>query len=121
MIKEEFVQKTLELYFTDMGYECTHEKQGIDLIATHSEKGVWKIEAKGETTSPRVDFCTCVGQLIGRIDDPSYKYGIALPETQQYIRQVKYLTLYVRERLNIHILFVSENEDIRIIPPNHVL
>lgn len=121
MIREVFVQESLESYFTKLGYRCKHEKHGVDLYAERDGSKTWIIEAKGETpdnSNTRVDFCTCVGQLAGRIKDSGCNYGIAVPKTKPYINQARQLSLYFRKQLNIHILIVSESGDIEIITPD---
>lgn len=53
------------------------------------------MEAKGETSNVRVDFCTCVGQLMGRIKEPGCNYGIAVPRIKSYINQARQLSSYL--------------------------
>ena len=118
LMREDEVQEVLEEYFTNQGYRCVHEKQGVDLIATHRVKETWVIEAKGDTSSIRVDFCTCAGQLLGRIKEPGCNYGIAVPHTKQYINQARQLSNYVRRQLNIYIIYVNEAKEVQIEAPD---
>lgn len=120
-MNELFVQAAIEKYFIAKGYECKHEKRGIDLIAKKSDEDTWIIEAKGETSNPRVDFCTCIGQLLCNIDESNNKYGIAVPRTYQYCNQVKHLSSYVRKQLNLYILYINEDGDVEIIAPSETL
>jgi 4-hydroxyphenylpyruvate dioxygenase-like putative hemolysin len=121
MLKESFVQESLENYFIKMGYECKHEKRGIDLIVTKNGVVKWIIEAKGETSDTRTDFCTCVGQLLGKINDPIKSYGLAIPKTEKHIYQAKQLSKYVRKQLNIFILLVDESGCVEIIEPKDII
>ncbi|WOO34910.1 hypothetical protein R2R35_13995 [Anaerocolumna sp. AGMB13020] len=117
MFNESFVQESLENYFTNKGYECKHEQRGIDLIVTKDGVITWIIEAKGETADTRTDFCTCVGQLLGRINEPNKNYGLAIPKTEKHIYQAKQLSKFVRGQLNIFIFLIDESGSVEIIEP----
>lgn len=122
MIRESDVQQAIEVYFTKAGFTCKHEKLGVDLIVSRSGNIEWIIEAKGETSSPneRTDFCTCIGQLVCSIKDSDKKYGIAVPNTKKYIRQVNYLSTYIRQLLNLYILLVDVDGKVEIFEPSSI-
>lgn len=50
MIKEDFVQHSLEIYFTKCGFKCIHEIHGVDLYAERPGEdktlGLWKQREK---------------------------------------------------------------------------
>ncbi len=112
---EAFVQKAIEQYFTANGYEIDGAGQ-IDLKAWKNKED-WVIEAKGITKAIRVDFNTCMGQLIGHIDNENTKYAIALPRTEEYIYQCKNLPDFIRRRLGLHIIFVDGSGKVNITYP----
>lgn len=68
---EVFVQQAIEHHFVALGFRP--EPAGfIDYVCVHPQTGErWVVEAKGKTTSVGLDFRTCLGQVVQRMDDPT--------------------------------------------------
>ena len=81
-------------------------------------KSKWIIEAKGKTAAVGLDFRTGLGQLVQRMKEQDSNYAIAVPETAQFIKQCSVISKWVRVSLNIHIIFVDMQGNIRIVYPN---
>lgn len=116
---EGFVQQAIERYFEQAGYVLdvsTH----VDLLCTHASSGdAWHIEAKGMTTAIGLDFRTCLGQLLQRMNQLNVRHGLALPDLPQYRTQTDQVSPWVRERLGLHWLFVASDGTVTIAcPPN---
>jgi hypothetical protein len=114
---EGFVQLAIERYFLDLGFTLdtgTH----IDLLCTRPRTNeTWHIEAKGETAQIGLDFRTCLGQLLQRMDAERACYGIAVPDLPAYRRQTAQLSGWVVEKLGLHWLFVSHDGTVEVIAP----
>lgn len=114
---EGFVQNTIESYFKKQG--CSILEEGYaDLVCICNRSDKWIIEAKGETAAVGLDFRTGIGQLIQRMDEKGVIYGIAVPETPQFIMQSSLIPQWVRNALNIHLIFVNAEGKVRIICPS---
>ena len=83
---EGFVQRAIEAYFTNLGFEL--ERSGYsDLVCKREDTGeCWVVEAKGLTTEVGLDFRTGLGQLIQRMTDDHCNYGLAVPQIDEFIR-----------------------------------
>lgn len=115
---EGFVQAALERHFEDAGYRLDTSTH-VDLLCTHPATGdAWHIEAKGKTTAIGLDFRTCLGQLLQRMNQQHVRHGIAVPDMPQYRAQTDQVSAWVVERLELHWLFVAENGTIDILHPN---
>jgi len=115
---EGFIQKSIENYFSKLGYDKLNEKY-VDYVALHPiSKERWVIEAKGESKAIGTDFNTCIGQIIKRMDLRDAKYAIAIPETNQYLIQIKSIKPWVRNVLQLHWILVNSDGDVKIIAPN---
>ena len=112
---ESFIQRSIETYFEDKGFE-TNTKTVIDLIAKRGNE-CWIVEAKGMTSSVGVDFNTCLGQIIKRMNTSDATYAIAIPKHEKYKKQCIQLSPYVRKLLGLHILLVDMYGDITEILP----
>jgi hypothetical protein len=119
--REAFVQQAIEKHFESIGYRLCEATQA-DLICAHPQtKERWIVEAKGETTAIGLDFNTGLGQLLGRMDDPSAKYAMALPKTKKFIAQCDKISTRVRDALNLHWILVDSRGAINIVGPNDEL
>lgn len=114
---EGFVQAAIERHFEEAGYmldTSTH----VDLLCTHLASGdTWHIEAKGKTKAIGLDFRTCLGQLLQRMNQQHVKHAIALPDMPQYRAQTAQVSPWVVDRLGLHWLFVSEAGTVNITFP----
>ncbi len=115
---EGFVQKAIESYFQSKG--CTKlEETYTDLVCFCADsKEKWAIEAKGKTTEIGSDFRTGLGQLVQRMKEQETNYAIAVPEIDQFVSQCILIPLWVRVALNLHIIFVDDRGNIKIVSPN---
>lgn len=114
---EGFIQKVIEEYFESQGFKILNEKY-TDLVCIHSVTGAkWSIEAKGETKAIGLDFRTCLGQLLQRMSTAEVYYGIAMPDTPAYLQQTSQVQSWVRETLNLHWLYVSEDGNVTVVRP----
>ena len=114
---EGFVQAAIERHFRVCGFDVDTSGH-VDLLCSHPD-GVerWHIEAKGKTSQPGLDFQTCLGQLLQRMRDSDTHYGIALPDTPLYVRQVATVSTWVVNALHIHWLLVSRDGAVRMTNP----
>lgn len=115
---EGFVQNAIEDYFKDRGYSTLREGNADLVCICENNKSKWIIEAKGETTAVGLDFRTGLGQLVQRMNEQDANYAIAVPETAQFIKQCSVISKWVRVSINIHIIFVDIQGNIRIVYPN---
>ncbi len=114
---EFFIQKAIEQYFERFGYikQKVAYSDYVGINPSTNEK--WVVEAKGETAAIGLDFRTCLGQVVQRIEESSTNYGVAVPYLKTYINQCNQVKSWVREVLNLHWIFVKEDGSIVIIKP----
>lgn len=120
---EGFVQKTVEAYFINKGFNKVKNSDGADFECIDSKGNGWLIEAKGDTGSNvGTDFKTGLGQIIQKMKDEEatkkYRYGIAVPKIKSFIKQVKMIKKWTRTAINLHILLININAEIEIIDPS---
>jgi hypothetical protein len=118
---EAFVQQAIERHFVTLGFKP--EPAGyIDYVCVYPETGErWVIEAKGKTLDIGLDFRTCLGQVVQRMDDPSdgsTRYAVAMPDLPQYQAQCQQVKTAVRMLLNLHWLFVDEDGTVQTVTPD---
>ena len=112
------MQRAIEVHFQEAGYTLVTSGQ-VDLLCTHPVTGeAWHIEAKGQTTQPGLDFRTCLGQLVQRMDSETSTYGIAIPDIEAFRVQVAKLSSWVVAALGIHWLFVHQDGTVHIVGPS---
>lgn len=90
-----------------------HER-GIDIEATRDGER-WVIEAKGSgSLQPmRVNyFISMLGETLQRMDDPSARYSIALPDMTQYRGLWDRLPRLAKSRTTISILLVEDDSTV---------
>lgn len=114
---EGFVQQALEQYFASLGF-AAYVEGDADFACTHSDTGErWLIEAKGVTSSIGVDFNTGLGQILKRMTNESTNYGIAVPDTPQFVYQCRLIHSWVRKALHLHWLLIAADGSVRQINP----
>lgn len=115
--REGFVQWAIERHFQELGYQVKPHSHA-DLYCVHPMTGeMWLIEAKGLTSDVGLDFRTGLGQLIQLIEKAETKYGIAVPNIPQFIKQCRLVSTMVRNQLNLHWLLVAEDGMVSVVPP----
>ena len=118
---ESFIQEKLELFFVEQGYDLLAHKHA-DLKCRHEKtQTTWLIEAKGSTSQIGLDFRTCLGQIIQRMEDVDLVYGIAMPNIPQFVNQCRNVPKRVRELLKLHWLLVNEDGSVNIISPTELI
>jgi hypothetical protein len=118
LLIEDEIKGAVRHYLASDGYEVRvawGRQRGIDIEATRSEPpDRLVIEAKGEATlqPQQVNyFLGALGELIQRMDDPSARYGLALPDNRQYRGLVQRLPALVWKRLSLFVFFVRRRPD----------
>lgn len=119
--REAFVQQAIAAHFTALGFQT--ETGGYSDLVCHSvERGErWVIEAKGQTGAVGLDFRTGLGQVLQAMGDPSYLYGVAVPNTPQFIAQCRKVSEWVRSALRLHWLLVESDGSVTVIKPEESL
>ena len=119
--REAFVQAALERHFDKRGF-VFDDAGTADLRCQNPQTGEkWIVEAKGETSDIGLDFRTGLGQLLRQIEDGNTFHAMAVPDTEKFLRQCRQLSPYVRETLNLHLLLVDRDMNIRVIGPREEL
>lgn len=118
---EGFIQKTIELYFLKLGYKQINEKFSDFVCVNPNTNEKWVIEAKGLTKEIGLDFRTCLGQLVQRINSRNTKYVMAFPNLDKYIKQCRIVKQWVRKELQIYWLLVDECGRVKIFSPDDEL
>ncbi len=93
LFREALVAAHLAAHLRAEGYEVSEQAQvhngTADLVATRGGE-TWLIEAKGEDkggyTSAEMNLQMGFGQLLSRMAEPSWLYGLALPDTPDFRR-----------------------------------
>jgi hypothetical protein len=93
LFDEALVVTHLAAYLRAEGYEVSEQAQvhngTADLLATRGGE-TWLIEVKGEDTggytSAEMALQMGFGQLLSRMAEPSWLYGLALPDTPDFRR-----------------------------------
>lgn len=114
---EGFVQAAVERHFRELGFDVDANGQ-IDLLCVNPSNGErWQIEAKGKTSQPGLDFRTCLGQLVQRIQDRDVNHAIAVPDIASYTTQIALVAPWVAQSLRLHWLLVAPDASVRVVEP----
>ncbi len=115
---EGFVQASIEAHFSGLGF--VPMKSGhADFACIHPDSGeCWRIEAKGATKAVGLDFRTGLGQILQGMTDDSIKYAMAVPDTDQFLRQAALVGEWVRKRLGLHFLIINAHGNVRTVDPS---
>jgi hypothetical protein len=88
---------------------------GIDILAV-SERRKWIIKIKYPTfpqPNPVNTFVSVLGEILQRMEDPTDKFSIAVPDTPPFSRLWKRLPPLAKERTGITALFVNPAGQVR--------
>ena len=119
---EKFIQNAIEDYAASQGWTKLTISGHTDLVCEDPATGRhWRIEAKGETEAPSTDFHTALGQLLHRAERQDDNYALAIPDGPKLLRLCGELPPWVRERLNLHIMVVTEDGGTRVCGPSEPL
>ena len=116
LLSEDEVKAAVHDHLEAAGYRVTvmwGRQRGVDIEAI-GPQGRLLIEAKGEVAlqPQQVNyFVGALGELVQRMDDPSARYGLALPDNKQYRGLVGRLRTYAREHLGLIVFFVRRDRE----------
>lgn len=118
---EGFVQAAIINHFRDQNYTIREEGFADLVCVCETRRCKWIIEAKGVTAAIGLDFRTGLGQLIQGMKEEGVNYAIAVPRTEQFLKQCSRVATWVRMALNLHFLFVDEHGNVRVVHPHEGL
>ena len=111
---ESFIQEKIEEYFLSKDFELL-DPGYADLKCSHKDsKEIWLVEAKGKTAQMGLDFRTCLGQILQRMENPEWVYAIALPDLPQYLNQCHQVPDWVRRLIKLNWILVSEDGSVTV-------
>lgn len=111
-LSEDDVKRHVAAWLNGLGWKGTVAwgcSPGLDIRAERGGER-WLIEAKGSGSPPamRVDyFLAILGEILQRMDDPSARYSIALPNHRQFRGLWVRLPHLAKNRLGVTALFVA--------------
>jgi hypothetical protein len=82
----------------------------VDVVADHDEHGLHLVEVEGHSRRQKeLGLYSCLGQLllIMRGWSPRLSYGLAVPDTRQWWKQLRKIPPVVTARLNLHLYSVG--------------
>lgn len=88
--------------------------RGIDIDARRNNIR-WIIEVKGAGSRPQMRvnyFLAMLGEVLQRMDDPTAKYSIALPDMEQFRRLWQRLPTLAKERTQVTALFIDREGNV---------
>lgn len=109
---EDNIKRHIETWLITNGWSAQiawGRTRGIDIVAQKTQLR-WLFEVKGIGSLPamRVNYFLCMlGELLQRMDDPTAKYSIALPDLAQFRNLWKRLPQLAKQRTNITAIFVT--------------
>jgi hypothetical protein len=123
-LSEEHVKSCVKQWLTNCQYKIASGKPRrsslgkIDIRAHRQRDGrQWFIEAKGNTKSIRTDFLTGLGQILVHLGEnptnPATNFGFAVPDTEQWDRLVQQVPSWLRKKLRIKFLLVSNSGTVK--------
>jgi hypothetical protein len=88
------------------------KSRGTDILALRGDNR-WLIEAKGGGSLQPVNyFLMILGEVLQRMENPTARYSIALPDMRQFRGLWARLPSLAKKRLGITALFVDKNGDV---------
>jgi hypothetical protein len=114
---------------SDESIRCLNDFIGVneyrtDIKATdRATKEKYFIEVEGFSSKQQDQaFYSALSQIILRIENNGVnKYGIAVPFTNSWIKQISKISTYIRSTLKIHLFLVDKNNVIEIQPNEDIL
>jgi hypothetical protein len=92
------------------------KRRGTDILAVNGDAR-WLIEAKGggSLNAMRVNyFLMILGEILQRMEDPTARYSIALPDMVQFRRLWTRLPQLAKDRLALTALFVASDGSVEV-------
>jgi hypothetical protein len=84
----------------------------VDIVAEHPEQGTRLIEVEGEASRQREQrLYSALGQLLlsMKLEGPLIRFGLAVPDTPQWTRQLRKIPPGITKRLVLDLYLVAEN------------
>ncbi|BCJ87282.1 hypothetical protein [Effusibacillus dendaii] len=113
VFSEDNIKQFLKEFLHSNGWETQiawGKTPGIDINAIRGTER-WIIEVKGLGTSNPMNvnyFLGVLAETLQRMDDPTAKYSIALPDVKQFRNLWSRLPLLAKKRTGITALFIDE-------------
>lgn len=119
-LHEEEIKTILTNYLTEQGWNVKTawgHMPGVDIDARRGNER-WMAEVKGPGSRPpmRVNyFIGILGETLQRMNDPSARYSIALPDMVQYRNLWHKLPKLAKERTTIDLLLIDSAGHIEVL------
>lgn len=114
-------------------------QSGEDIRAVDPKGTHWMLEVKGYPatfykkdglpkrpgtirTQRRTWFVEALGQIVSRVENPDWKYGVVFPDHPKdmyFERHALLLPTFLRTNLNLWIFLVSESAAVRVLSPQN--
>ena len=117
-LSEDSLKRALDSWFKAHGWRtkiAQGQAPGIDVDAQRGSER-WVVEVKGRGSRPEMRanyFIAVLGELLQRMDDPSAKYSIALPDLDQFHGLWDRLPDLAKQRAQVTALFIDERGAIK--------
>ena len=116
-LHEDPIKEILNAWLKENGWDTEiawGKKPGADIIAIkNNHKWIIEVKGCGSSNPMRVNyFLAILGEILQRMNDPSTKYSIALPNMKQYLNLWNRLPTLAKEKTQISAIFISENGDL---------
>jgi hypothetical protein len=89
-----------------------HQLYGrADLVALKEGAGTFVVEVEGDSSRQKEQaMYSALGQVVLSLGDPSPQitYGLAFPDSEQWVRQINKVPVRIRELLRLQLWLVSE-------------
>lgn len=138
---EDQIEAKLRRWLKEHDWEVLHRtgQTGEDIRAVDPKGTHWMLEVKGypatfykkdgspkrpETirTQRRTWFVEALGQIVSRMENPSWQYGIVFPDHPKdlyFERHALLLPAFLRTNLNLWVFLVSELAAVRVLLPQN--
>ena len=81
-----------------------------DIVAIHPEYGTYIVEVEGISSKQKEQAVySALGQLLLQIKGESHHYILAVPDESSWENQLRKISAYVKNKLNLTCLLVSEH------------
>lgn len=86
-----------------------------DIVAEHQEKGLFIVEVEGISSKQKEQaIYSALGQLLLQMKEEKYKFVLAVPDDESWVRQVNKIPSYAKARLGLSCALVSKSS-VRVI------
>jgi len=84
----------------------------VDVVAEHDKEGLRLVEVAGESSQQKEkELYSCLGQLllVMKIWNDTVRYGVAVPDSREWVRQLRKIPEVVAVRLNLDLYLVASH------------